>query len=263
MEKQCNKCGNIKDLSAFVKKGGGKYKNTCKACNNVRILINLKANPNRLERKREYDRIRARQRPPEKNKEACAKYQSKIRPIKQKESLERKLLKGLSCTAYWYNCKHCNKLKYSKGRHYNRDKCSSCKNIGVTFTKTPRQAICPVCNKSHIAKHANKRCPQCIEDANLLSRNITSRKRKAKIRKAKIAFNVDALYIFKRDRYRCKFCGVKVQKKDIYADNAAEVDHIMPISKGGAHADYNCQTLCRKCNQVKSNKMMGQLLIPI
>lgn len=52
-------------------------------------------------------------------------------------------------------------------------------------------------------------------------------------------------YIYKRDGYRCKKCGVH----DRYA--VLEVDHIIPIAKGGKSTVDNLQTLCHKCNVEK------------
>ena len=37
-----------------------------------------------------------------------------------------------------------------------------------------------------------------------------------------------------------------------------EVDHIIPISKGGKTEPDNLQTLCWKCNRTKSNKIISQ-----
>ncbi len=52
-------------------------------------------------------------------------------------------------------------------------------------------------------------------------------------------------YIYNRDHYRCKKCGRKT-------DNL-EIDHIVPISKGGKTTIDNLQTLCHDCNVNKSN----------
>ena len=52
-------------------------------------------------------------------------------------------------------------------------------------------------------------------------------------------------FIYQRDGYRCKKCGR--QTKDL------EIDHIYPISKGGKSVADNLQTLCRRCNLLKSN----------
>ncbi|MBR5502670.1 MAG: HNH endonuclease, partial [Oscillospiraceae bacterium] len=36
-----------------------------------------------------------------------------------------------------------------------------------------------------------------------------------------------------------------------------EIDHIIPVSKGGVTEEGNLQTLCWKCNRAKSNKIMS------
>ena len=51
--------------------------------------------------------------------------------------------------------------------------------------------------------------------------------------------------IYKRDGYRCKKCGRKTDD--------LEVDHIFPISKGGKSTYDNLQTLCHRCNVIKSD----------
>ena len=73
--------------------------------------------------------------------------------------------------------------------------------------------------------------------------------------------NVNPMRVFKRDKWKCQGCGIKTQKKYTLMDSAAEMDHIIPLSKGGEHSYLNTQTLCRKCNQEKSNKIEGQLIL--
>lgn len=46
----------------------------------------------------------------------------------------------------------------------------------------------------------------------------------------------------------CACCRKKFQAVDLH------MDHIMPLSKGGAHADENIQLLCQPCNQTKYAK---------
>lgn len=69
--------------------------------------------------------------------------------------------------------------------------------------------------------------------------------------------------IFLRDKYECQLCGCGVQISNHKCDNAAHLDHIVPMSKGGGHIKSNVQTLCRSCNLSKQNKMIGQLRIAI
>ena len=56
--------------------------------------------------------------------------------------------------------------------------------------------------------------------------------------------------ILKRDNYRCKICGASAQD-----GVKLQVDHIIPVSKGGKTTWNNLQTLCERCNMGKSNKM--------
>ena len=58
--------------------------------------------------------------------------------------------------------------------------------------------------------------------------------------------------ILKRDNYTCKKCGNSTQNEP---NLLLEVDHIIPVSKGGKTVKENLQTLCWKCNRTKSNKM--------
>lgn len=53
--------------------------------------------------------------------------------------------------------------------------------------------------------------------------------------------------IYERDGYRCRKCGIS----DRYAN--LEIDHIIPISKGGKSTYDNLQTLCHKCNIEKGD----------
>lgn len=50
--------------------------------------------------------------------------------------------------------------------------------------------------------------------------------------------------IYERDNYKCLKCGKM---------NDLEIDHIIPISKGGKSTMDNLQTLCHKCNKAKGN----------
>ena len=58
------------------------------------------------------------------------------------------------------------------------------------------------------------------------------------------------LQIIERDGRRCCICGRSVR------DGATlEVDHILPVSKGGKTEYSNLQTLCRDCNRGKGAKI--------
>lgn len=58
--------------------------------------------------------------------------------------------------------------------------------------------------------------------------------------------------ILSRDKYECKKCGVsKKNEKHLLL----EVDHIIPISRGGITIESNLQALCWKCNRTKGARL--------
>lgn len=82
-----------------------------------------------------------------------------------------------------------------------------------------------------------------------------------KIRWAKSAAGQRALMTTKlreqikaRDSYTCLYCGVSVTTEPHLL---LEVDHIVPVSKGGLSVHENLQTLCWKCNRSKGAKIVA------
>ena len=59
--------------------------------------------------------------------------------------------------------------------------------------------------------------------------------------------------IKQRDHYTCQKCGVSVEEEPHLL---LEIDHIVPISKGGMTSVDNLQTLCWKCNRSKGAKLL-------
>ena len=59
-------------------------------------------------------------------------------------------------------------------------------------------------------------------------------------------------YIIERDDYTCQLCG---NSTDNEPNLLLEVDHIIPIAKGGKTTESNLQTLCWKCNRHKGARL--------
>lgn len=68
--------------------------------------------------------------------------------------------------------------------------------------------------------------------------------------------------ILKRDDWTCQECGIKCRRDGEYLeDDAPELDHFIPLSRGGTHTWDNVRCLCRKCNGEKADAMPGTLFM--
>lgn len=54
------------------------------------------------------------------------------------------------------------------------------------------------------------------------------------------------------DNYTCQNCNLSINDEP---NLLLEIDHIIPISKGGMSSEDNLQTLCWKCNRSKDAKI--------
>jgi len=61
-------------------------------------------------------------------------------------------------------------------------------------------------------------------------------------------------HIKERDDYTCKNCGNSTHQEP---NLLLEIDHIIPVSKGGCTEESNLQTLCWKCNRNKGSKIVN------
>jgi hypothetical protein len=53
--------------------------------------------------------------------------------------------------------------------------------------------------------------------------------------------------VLKRDGYTCRICRT--------AGGELEVDHVVPVSRGGSDLLENLQTLCKRCNRGKGGSL--------
>lgn len=104
-------------------------------------------------------------------------------------------------------------------------------------------SICLTCSKANAA--SQKRTRRSME--------------RAQVKAAKVE-HVDPFKVFDRDGWRCHLCGCKTpkDKRGTYHPKAPELDHIVPLSKGGEHSYRNTACACRQCNASKSDKILGQ-----
>lgn len=57
--------------------------------------------------------------------------------------------------------------------------------------------------------------------------------------------------VFKRDNFKCQYCGAEAPKVVLH------VDHINPVAKGGKNELLNLITACEGCNNGKSDRLLS------
>ena len=57
--------------------------------------------------------------------------------------------------------------------------------------------------------------------------------------------------IFKRDGFKCQYCGNTIN------ESVLEVDHIVPVAEGGSNDEENLITSCFDCNRGKGARDLG------
>lgn len=83
--------------------------------------------------------------------------------------------------------------------------------------------------------------------ARALIRGYQARKRGA------LAGNVDYTVIWERDNGICHICGLPVPTNDVH------FDHVIPLSRGGAHSMENVAVAHSMCNLRKHNKLLSEM----
>lgn len=134
-----------------------------------------------------------------------------------------------------------------------------CKACGVWFSPVPKMgkpvdtcsAECSAVGQKHTKKEHR------------LTETYKKYRRKAKsARRAKArgvyAEAIDPIAIFESEGWRCWLCGVKTlkSKRGTTHPLAPELDHMIPLAKGGAHSFANVACACRACNAKKADKVI-------
>lgn len=127
---------------------------------------------------------------------------------------------------------------------------------------------CRVCRATYLPSRCGQGyCSEaCSNVAKRVSRKRIHRARGSHRKRARVAGarceTVNVFRVFERDGWRCYLCGCDTPKalRGTRNDNAPELDHVVPISKGGAHAYDNVRCACRVCNWMKGDSLVSECL---
>ena len=125
---------------------------------------------------------------------------------------------------------------------------NSCPDCGVPF--------CPTIGNKH------RLCIDCADVKARRSKAI-SRSHRSRAKQFGCKYErFDPLHVLERDGWQCQACGCDTPRemRGTTDDNAPELDHVTPLSKGGDHTPANTQCLCRVCNILKSDLSMNDFI---
>lgn len=69
--------------------------------------------------------------------------------------------------------------------------------------------------------------------------------------------NINPVDVFNAAGWMCQECGIETpkEKRGRHRPDSPEIDHVMPLARGGTHTRGNVQCLCRSCNMKKGVKI--------
>lgn len=133
-----------------------------------------------------------------------------------------------------------------------------------TMVFTPKRTIQRCCSERHgkmlwnrESRADGRQKPEPWSDR----RRDNYHRRKALKRGASTGEPVRKEVIARRDRWRCQLCGERVSKRLAWPHpRSASLDHIVPLTKDGAHEPANVQLAHLECNTRKHNRGGGEQL---
>lgn len=214
--KACGKCGHLIQVA-----GNRRY------CTNCAIAVRK-------------DRDRAKRKP------------------KREPKLERKPYQLKQVTAR--GCADCGVQFLPKMAHQKhcsakcRNKVSNRKGQMERRNSEPRP--CAFCGKAFTPEYGSLRrgycTTECRDEAKRKVRSGSSHRRRAMKHGCKYE-PVSKLKVFERDGWKCYLCRCETPRhlSGTMESNAPELEHVVPLSAGGAHSYSNTRCACRRCNRTK------------
>jgi hypothetical protein len=165
-----------------------------------------------------------------------------------------------SCKVHFPECRTCSVIFCSrKPNRLNCDECTSrelepkpCTECGAPFhTEHGGNKTCSCQCRRLRQKRLAKSTPGWKEEKR--SRRVADKLR----RRGAAVERVSLLQVLERDGWTCQICGTPTPRelRGSYEPNAPEVDHVIPIAKGGEHSYRNTQCACRRCNGQKADSL--------
>lgn len=143
------------------------------------------------------------------------------------------------------------RYREAKPKRYKRA-CLGCGEVSVQDTKAHKR--CEPCKAVRLIQL--RETWKASEDGKRSIRHAKGRRRA--LERNAFVEDVDPLAVFEAQDWTCQSCGELTPRslRGSYDRRAPELDHVIPLSKGGLHCYANVQCLCRSCNLSKSDKII-------
>ena len=162
---------------------------------------------------------------------------------------------------FFQNCQHCGVVFASKNRALR------CKAHSYVPSEAQTRPCAGACGAVVTGYENKKWCASCRKKRSrnrfkLKHGKVSKHRHKARLYGGAYEA-VNPIAVFIRDGWKCQLCGCNTNRKmrGTSHDRAPELDHIIPLSRGGDHSYINTQCSCRECNIAKGNRPQGQLLL--
>lgn len=180
---------------------------------------------------------------------------------------EKYQLSRIQLSHVWFgSCSLCGRAIAGKGKKQNKRLCVECVSNASGSIGTTK--ACRQCGLDYVVSNRFQYfcSDQCRSTSNAKSRRKSKKAMRRKygnkwklIAKARgVAYEpVNVMRVFERDGWACQICGKDTPSchRGTQRGNAPELDHRIPISRGGPHTYANVQCACRECNQAKGNRI--------
>lgn len=159
-------------------------------------------------------------------------------------------------------CVVCGSEMQSHNRNYCSEDCRKARNASRSRQREARlrslsEHKCKNCGCTFVPVYPSKNRTFCSQDClHTYGRRVAKAQRRARERALPYE-SVDPMAVFERDGWQCHICGGHVPSdlRGLPVDLAPELDHIIPLAKGGHHVWDNLGLAHRKCNQDKSDRI--------
>lgn len=154
------------------------------------------------------------------------------------------------------------KQKAEKSASREQERAEAAKQRAMQHEAKRREIVCPVCGETFITYNAAQ--ITCSSECNRKRKNaISSRRKDKRIPKDKRIDRIDLHDLFKRDGGVCHICGKQCNWNDYTQTGTAfiagnlypSVDHVVPVSLGGADSWDNVMLAHRICNSIRRNNV--------